>query len=339
MSDSLHDHSRKLIGRFRRALYDLDTASLRAQLADLFVPDALIQLAHPLGTMTGPDALFEQAYAPLIAAIPDLERRDYIVMAGPDEGEGWVGCAGYYTGVFEHPWLDIPATRHIVTMRYCEFFQVEDDRIITMHGLWDIPEVMIQARAWPMAPSVGRVFHVPGPATQDGIMRGSYDEQRALASFTLVDDMVNGLGEYASGGAEAMGLDRYWHPNMSWYGPAGIGTNRRITGFRHWHQIPFLAGMPNRGSHKDKPHRQCYFADGDYVAFCGFNAMYATISGDGWMGIAPANQDITMTSLDFWRCEDGMIRETGCLLICWISTVSWVWMSLPACVSTRLTDN
>ena len=79
MSDSVHDHSRKLIERFRSALYDLDTVSLRAQLADLFVPDALIQLAHPLGTMTGPDALFEQAYAPLIAAIPDLERRDYIV--------------------------------------------------------------------------------------------------------------------------------------------------------------------------------------------------------------------------------------------------------------------
>ena len=37
--------------------------------------------------------------------------------------------------------------------------------------------------------------------------------------------------------------------------------------------------------------------------------MTATITGDGWMGIAPAGQKITMRSLDFWRCEEGLIRE------------------------------
>jgi hypothetical protein len=32
------------------------------------------------------------------------------------------------------------------------------------------------------------------------------------------------------------------------------------------------------------------------------------------MGIAPADQQITMRSLDFWRCENGLIRENWVLV-------------------------
>ena len=39
-----------------------------------------------------------------------------------------------------------------------------------------------------------------------------------------------------------------------------------------------------------------------------------SVSGDGWLGIAPGGQEITMRSLDFWRCENGMIRENWVLV-------------------------
>jgi hypothetical protein len=42
--------------------------------------------------------------------------------------------------------------------------------------------------------------------------------------------------------------------------------------------------------------------------------MRATITGDGWMGIAPTGQKITMRSLDFWRCENGLVRENWVLV-------------------------
>ena len=299
---------------FRNAMYHLEADRLPRQLAELFVDDAVIQLGYPLGQMEGPGELYGAAYAPLLRAVPDLERRDYIVMAGPYEDQGWIACAGFYTGVFENPWLDIPATRHMVYMRYCEFFHLESDRIVEMHGLWDIPEVMLQSGAWPLSPALGQTLLVPGPATQDGLIIGPRDEERSAASFSLVSDMVEGLGKYAEGGTEAMGLERYWHPHMNWYGPAGIGSSRRITGFRNWHQIPFLKGLPDRGSDTEPPWTQCFFADGDYVTFCGFNAMYMTVSGDGWLGIAPGDQSIRMTSLDFWRCENGLIRENWVLI-------------------------
>ena len=56
------------------------------------------------------------------------------------------------------------------------------------------------------------------------------------------------------------------------------------------------------------------FADGNYVATTGWPNMQMTISGDGWLGIAPSNQEITMRSLDFWRCENGLIRENWVLV-------------------------
>lgn len=60
--------------------------------------------------------------------------------------------------------------------------------------------------------------------------------------------------------------------------------------------------------------KQLFFGDGEYVAYTGWPGMEMTVSGDGWLGIAPAKQRITMRSLDFWRCENGMIRENWVLI-------------------------
>ena len=42
--------------------------------------------------------------------------------------------------------------------------------------------------------------------------------------------------------------------------------------------------------------------------------MVQTASGGGWMGIAPAGRRVKMRSLDFWRMEDGLIRENWVLV-------------------------
>ena len=292
----------------RAALYDCDEAALKSQIREVLAPECGIHLAFPFEDLDGPDGLFEHGYKPLLAAIPDLERRDFIVMAGPANGDNWVGCAGFYAGVFVRPWLDIPPTQHAVAMRYHEFFRIEENQVVEIQALWDIPQVMVQSHAWPMTPSLGVEWLVPGPATQDGIITAPYDTAKAGASVQLVLDMVMAL-KRSPQGVEAMELDRFWHPKMLWYGPAGIGTTRRISGFRNWHQIPFLKAMPDRDAILEKG---ALFGDNDYVGFTAWPGMHMTISGDGWLGIAPSNQAITMRSLDFWRCENGQIRE------CWV---------------------
>ena len=267
-------------------------------------------MCHPFGDLTGPDALYDTCYAPLLTSLPDLERRDWIVMAGPDEhGADWVGAGGYYTGTFVAPWLDIPPTGHQVHMRFHEFYRFEAGKVVELQTLWDIPEVMMQANAWPMAPSLGREWNVPGPATLDGIVPGPWDAKKAAASQQHIIDMLDHMKRHPSrGGPEVMEMDRFWHEKMNWYGPAGIGTGRGIAGFRNWHQIPFLAGMPDRGQYLDEITYH-FFGDGDYAAVTGWPNMIQTVTDDGWLGIAPSGKRITMRSLDFWRIENGKIRE------------------------------
>ena len=314
MSDC-HSQNKTVTASLRAAMYDFDEAGVRAALTKAAAPDAIFRLCHPFGDSIGATAYYDTAYLDLLAAWPDIERRDYIVTAGPDDnGAEWVGCAGYYTGTFTGPWLDIPPTGHQVAMRFHEFYRFEQGKIVEMQALWDIPEVMMQASAWPLAPGLGREWLVPGPATQDGIVPGPYDAEKGATSCQLIIDMISHLTRHpAQGGPEVMELDRFWHPRMNWYGPAGIGTARGIAGFRNWHQIPFLNAMPDRGQNDDEI--TChFFGDGDYAAVTGWPNMAQSVTQGGWLGIAPTGAKITLKSLDFWRVEDGLIRENWVLV-------------------------
>ena len=120
-------------------------------------------------------------------------------MAGACDNDGdWVGCGGFYTGTSLGPWLDIPPTGHQIHMRFHEFYRFKDGKIVEMQALWDIPEVMLQAGAWPMAPSLGREWLVPGPATQDGLLNGPYDAEQAEATKRVIIDMLEHMKRHPS---------------------------------------------------------------------------------------------------------------------------------------------
>lgn len=297
---------------FRQAAATAGPDVLRDSLRAVVAPEARLHMCHPFGDLTGPEALFAACYAPLLAAMPDLERRELIVMAGTTpEGQDWVGCCGIYMGTFVAPFLDIPPTGHFAHMRFHEFFRLEGGRVVEMQAIWDLPELMMQARAWPMAPQLGAFLCVPGPMSGDGLCV-SGDGSEALAH---VQAMLSDLCRYPSTPDPAvMRLERYWHPRFNWYGPAGIGTARGIAGFRHWHQEPFLRAMPDRRLDAGAGLTSHWVGEGSYVCETGWPNMRLTVSGDGWLGIAPSGREILMRSLDFWRLEDGLIRENWVLV-------------------------
>jgi len=310
-----HTKNKELIAELRLAMYDFSESRVLKVLEKLFISEAVFRVCYPFGKKVGVDNFFMDVFTPFLHALPDLERRDTIVMAGPtQEGSDWVGCCGYYTGTFSKAWLDIPPTGHQVAMRFHEFYRFEDGRVTEVQVLWDIPEVMMQAVAWPMTPSLGREWQVPGPATQDGIIQGPYDEPRSSATCQLIIDMLTAMNRHPSeGGPEVMKMNKFWHPKMNWYGPSGIGTGRGIEGFRNWHQIPFLAAMPDRGQFADQITNH-FFGDGDYVGVTGWPNMIQTLTDGGWMGVAPSGKRINLRSLDFWRVENGLIRENWVLV-------------------------
>ncbi|MEM1284973.1 MAG: ester cyclase [Pseudomonadota bacterium] len=310
MSVDQHTANKALIAPWREALYHDPAGSSREALADIAPPDLVARWAEPWGTLSGPEDFFEQTIGGLLTAMPDLERRDTIVVAGRDDfGADWVGCGGFYLGTFAAPLFDIPPAGHVAHLRFHEFYRIAEGKVVEIQALWDLPELMMQAGAWPLSPSLGREWHVPGPATQDGLVQGPWNEEESQASRKHIVDMLTALKRHPlEGGPEVMEMERYWHPKMNWYGPSGIGTGRGVTGFRNWHQIPFLKAMPDRGQYLDEITYH-FFGDGPYVAVTGWPNMVQTITDDGWLGIAPTGKRITMRSLDFWRLEKGLIRE------------------------------
>ena len=301
---------KELMKPLRFSMYEFTESGVQEQLNTLFHEDAIIHLSYPFGDITGPANFYSKALKPLFLSMPDLERRDYIVIAGKTQKDlEWVGCGGFFNGTFIKPFLDIPPTGHLAHMRFHEFYRFKGDKIIEVQALWDIPELMMQSNSWPMAPTLGREWCIPGPATLDGVSDQPYDDNKSNSSIEHILGMADAIKKYPSeGGPEVMKMDYYWHPKMNWYGPSGIGSGRGIEGFRNWHQIPFINAMPDRGQYV-KEITYHFFGDGDYVGVTGWPNMIQTISHDGWMGIAPVNKKIEMRSLDFWRLENGKIRE------------------------------
>lgn len=286
--------------------------TVHAALAQVFSSDALIKACYPFGELHGYQAFFDTCLEPLSQAMSDLERRDMIVLSGTTEqGQQWVGTMGNYMGTFTNGLLGIPPTGHLAHMRYHEFFRLDNGKVVEMQMIWDLPELMMQANAWPMAPQLGAFLCTPGPMSGDGLTVSGDGQATQAHVLAMLEDLCR----FPSNPDPAvMQLEKYWHPNFNWYGPAGIGTSRGIAGFRNWHQIPFLNAMPDRRLDASADLMSHWVAEGDYVCETGWPNMRLTLTHDGWMGIAPVNREVCMRSLDFWRMEGGLIRENWVLV-------------------------
>ena len=307
-----HDRNRMRISELRAALRSGQIEAVREALKEHFAPQATLKLGYPFGELTGPQALWDQVYAQLYVAFPDLERSDFIAMAGPcwnDLARGdWVGIGGHFIGTFSKPWLGIPPTGGPVQMRYHEYLRIVDDHIIEMEALWDIPAVMAQAGIWPLSSQRGADWMSPGPANGCGVIAKPFDIGRAQASVQTVWDMLHDL-QHGTCTTPERGLPGYWHENALWYGPRGLGTARGHKGIAERIFSQFRAGLSENTRHLDQG---VFFGDGDLVAFTGWPSGTALHSGPGFMGLNPTNRRFDRRSLDFWRVEHGLIRE------CWV---------------------
>lgn len=260
---------------------------------------------HPLNEVAGVDAYLTRVWRPLVTALPDVERRDDIVIAGRFKAGDWTAALGHLVGTFAAPWLEIPPTGRTLSIRYGEFLRYEGGRAVEAYTIYDLLDVFRQAGIRLTAPSLGAEERWAAPATHDGIVPEPADPAETAASTAAVDAMLQGLGAYDGRTLASMGQVRFWAPAMMWYGPGGIGTTRGLKGFEDHHQIPFLEAFPDRrgGNHK------CRMAEGAYVASTGWPSIHATHSGGSFMGLPPTGRRITMRVMDFWRREGDLLAE------------------------------
>jgi SnoaL-like polyketide cyclase len=292
--------------------------SASAALAQFFAPDCVQHTFHPFNALYGIAAMDAQFWQPLLHAMPNLERRTDLFFAGEFDGRfcggagTWVTAHGYLCGTMLHDWLGIPATGDTIYLRIGEFYRVENGKIVDARVLLDIVDVMRQAGFAVLPKSNGLDLLVPGPQTADGRLFTAQDAAETTASMASLDRMIGGLTSFNQKDLKSMGMHAFWHKDMMWYGPCGIGTSRRVEGFQTHHQKPFLHAFPDRkgGNHISR------IAEGHYIGSTGWPSVHATHKGD-YLGAAAINAPISMRVADWWRREGDTLRE------------NWVMIDLP----------
>jgi predicted ester cyclase len=313
---------KRLVSSLMNALAQSTPTSLDDHLARAYHPEAQWRGSHPFNELKGVAAIKAAVWAPLIHAFPDLERRDNILMGGEYEGRTYVGAVGQLAGSFKRDWIGLPATGQVIYLRYGEFHQLQDGKIIQSTVLFDVLDFIRQAGFWPLTPSRGVEAMWPGPHSADGLLLAPQDAAESAASLALTLAMQASLGAYddtrnlGRQGLLEMPQIEFWHPKMMWYGPSGIGTARELAGFVDVHQLPFRTAFPRDPKQPQPPgmgqHGGSHYVrigDGRFSATGGWPSRHMMHQGGGWLGLPPTGRAITMRVMDFYAADQGLIRE------------------------------
>lgn len=275
-------------------------------LTEIFAADGFWQSCHPFERVDGVAAIDEQLWRPLKRAFPDLERRDDIFLGGSHHDDDWLAATGHYFGTFQHSFLGIPPHQGWAYLRFGEFYKLREDRIAEAWVIFDLLDLMRQAGVFPWRPGRGVETLSPGPATHDGVRLAAAEPAETERTLRLVQAM---LGQLFEPDRASMGMERFWAPDMMWYGPAMIGATGGIDGFFRYHTDPWVAAIPDWQADLDTPH----FADGAYAAFTGWPSIHATHTGPLY-GLPPTGRNLTVQLMDFWRRDGDKLAENWILI-------------------------
>lgn len=293
-------------------LITISDADLGAFMAAHFSPNVVWAVSHPVNRLEGIEAIKDGLLRPLRTALSHIRRRDEIFIGGKNRvGEGqWTASVTHYVGNFKAPLFGISPNHRLVFLRSGEFYRIEDGKIVEAKLIIDFLDLMRQAGRFPLPDMLGNEMLFPGPATHDGVL----PERRgdAAASMDIVDAMLADLVDYDDetfASRNQTGDGGYWHEDMLWYGPGGIGSNYRWEGFVKDHREAFLRAFPDRKGGNS----YCRFGDGDYAAISGWPSMTMTHKGE-YLGVAATNKKLTLRVMDFYRCAGDKIMENWVLL-------------------------
>ena len=284
----------------------------------LIAADAVWHCSHPVNELHGLDSIQRGWSTPLATSFPDLERRADVLMAGVFDGRFcggagiWVATTGHYSGTFSAPLFGIEPSHNLAFLRFGEFYRVENGKIVEARILVDLIDLLRQSGIRVLPIPTGIEMLVPGPQDHAGLLHAAQSADATAQSMRLVESMIGGLHQFKDGSLKSMGMHAHWSADMMWYGPAGIGSMRRVQGFQEHHQKPFLVAFPDRkgGNHRAR------IAEGAYVASTGWPSVTATHAGD-YLGVPATNKQINMRVMDWWRVADGTLSE------------NWVFIDLP----------
>jgi predicted ester cyclase len=315
MNIELNQKNKRTVWKFWQALENV-TANRVKDVARLYLTgDILWHGPDPINQLQGVEAFVSGFWLPLRQSFPDLKRESHLFFGGESngridgdislDGKTWVCGTGYFRGIFAQDYLTIPATEGEVKIRWGEFCRVEQGKIVEIYFLLDLVDLMQQAGFHVLPPSRGADGVYPPPRAKDGVLLDAQDEQESQHSLDHIRRFIfDGLNSYDQSELESMGMADFFHPNVQWYGPGGIGACLSLKEFEELHQQPWLHAFPDR----QVQDLDALFAEGNYSGAPGWAGVKATHTGQYLDCPATGNQ-IEVNGLDFWKRVGEMYFE------------------------------
>ena len=99
-------------------------------------------------------------------------------------------------------------------------------------------------------------------------------------------------------------MAQFWHPDMNWFGPAGIGASLGFPGYRRGHTGPFEDKLDT----SEIIDWEVAVAEGNFSAVMWWPCLRMKNVG-GYMGVPAGDALAEMRVIDLYRREAGKLAE------------------------------
>ena len=323
MSSQLNQANKEAVWDFWQRLNYVGVNELPDLVEAAVHADVNWNVSAPIDQVLGVEALIADFWLPLRHSFPDLKRAPYVFMGGIDEGstlyatesgEEWVSGCGYLTGTFVNDWLGIPATGKKSNIWFGVFYVLREGKIAEAYLQVDVLAVMRQAGYQVLPPAPGAEGgKIPGPLAKDGILLTEQDPLESRKSQQLVQAMGRGMRRYVrgrdGGDLRSMEQGKYWHEDMKWYGPSGIGACFTLEEYEDFHQRPWLHGFGDRNiSREGSGRRMGRIGEGAYCCGGIWDTAYSH-HHDEYAGIPASGKLMTLRDFDWWKRDGDYLIE------------------------------
>lgn len=317
MTDLIHVANKQLVWSYWQAMNACTEPT--GQVAAYLAGDVVWHGFEPLRRLRGSAEIQSAFWSPLHQAMPDLLRRPTVFLAGHYDdakfGSGdWVCGTGEFIGTFAQNWwlgdILIPASGTTVRFRFGEFCKVEAKQIVEIRLLVDLPDLLRQVGVSLLPDGAGCDVSIPGPLAGDGVVLGARNSAETEKTYSLVTEMIfGGLNKYDGKDQASQGLEQFWHSDMVWHGPVGVGSAYGIDEFKRNAQGPIVHAFPDR---KGVGH-QARIAEGHFAASTGWPSLGGT-HRNRFLDWEPTGERIGWNIMDFWRRDGDKLGENWVMI-------------------------
>lgn len=309
VSKTLNQENKSLIWGYWIALQNANAEQLYEVVASVMSRDVRCFGPDPIDELQGSVALVDDYWSPVLRSFPDLTRQTHLFCGGKSNGRAdgdiskdgrlWVSGTGVFSATFEEDYIGIPASGKKVDIRWGEFYRLEDGKVVDFYFLLDLVDLMRQAGFDVLPPILASDQRFPLPLANDGILLEAQDEEETERQLHQIHRFVyDSLNSYDQDDVSSMGVADFFHPDVHWYGPGGIGSCYGLKEFEDFHQKPWLAAFPNRQNQD----LDSLYAEGRYTAGSGWTGTKAIHSGE-YKNVGGTGNPVKFNGMDWWKSD------------------------------------